>query len=171
MPCQFQIYPDFNLVWINCEGLLDIREILDTVDALDAEPGFHPRLDDVIDLRRLTEIHIDDQSAKKLSELLHGLVKRDKRRKRIAIIAPGEPGLTSANTFKTIMATCPGYTIEIFDDPGSAIAFLGHHGSELTGELLRQEDRSQADLALAQTDVTAPSGRPRRGGGNPAGGR
>lgn len=138
MPCRFEILERHDLVRVVCEGVVEIRELVDLVDALDADPAFHPTIDDFLDLRRVTEIRIDAETGRKLTDLIRGLSFRANRSKRIAIVATGEPALCGARTFQAALSENPAYRIEVFDSPELALAFLDKTDPALIREFCRE---------------------------------
>lgn len=138
MPCRYEILERHDLVHLVCEGVVEIGDLVALVDALDADPAFHPTIDDLFDLRHLTEIRIDPETGSKLTDLVRGLSLRANRSKRIAILATDEPALTGARAFRSALRKNPAYRIEIFDAPGPALAFLDQTDPDLIRALSRE---------------------------------
>jgi len=126
MPCRYEIFDELNLVRITFSGALTTSEMLDLIDQLDADPRYHPTIDELGDFQTLTDIAFDSETMKNLNDLILGLYLRSNRRKRIAQIAPNEPGRTVAVAFRFAMQGNPNLDTEVFDSASDALAFLGH---------------------------------------------
>ncbi len=138
MPCHYEIFEDLHLVKITFDGVLATRDVLNVVDKLDSDPLYTPTIDELGDFRTLSEIAFDADTIQNLNDLLFGMYIRSNRTKRIAQIAPYEPGLIIARAFATVMQQNPKLEVGIFDSPGPAIEFLGHSTSIHAPKLGRQ---------------------------------
>lgn len=126
MPCHYEIFDEFNLVKITFDGVLITPEMLALIDQLDADPRYHPTIDELGDFRTLKDIAFDSKTLKNLNDLILGLYLRSDRRKRIAQIAPKNPGRTIAVAFRFAMQGNPKLDAEVFETQADALAFLDH---------------------------------------------
>ena len=147
MPCRYEIFSDINLVRITCTGRLTRDDLITLLDELDNHPDFHPNIDDLIDLREVTEIDISPDVGANLLDLMVGVTLRAKRAKRIAILVSSETARESAAKFREAMRRISGIKIGLFDSPRAAVEFLGRSGPKVSS-LLSGMPGGEAELTL-----------------------
>lgn len=125
MPCYYEIYPDLNIVKIVYRRQVSPREILDLLDALGDDPGYTCTIDELIVFDRYNGRAITPEARGNLHNLIRGLLLLNNSAKRIAIVAPEEPGRTIGRMFVDLMQRDGKISVRIFDTVRQAMGFLG----------------------------------------------
>ena len=124
MPCTYDIFPDLNVVRVIFRGHVHTRDILALLDSLDGDPLYHRSIDELIYLEGCSDDAFTPAKRRDLANLIRGLFLMNGRSKRLALVAPDEPGRSFARTFAEVMHNNAAITVRIFETAAGAMAFL-----------------------------------------------
>lgn len=71
MPIHFSVVEDLDLVYLNLRGAASTQQLLDCIERYAQAPGFHSRIDLLIDLRGMAEYELgEDDVIERVNEVI-----------------------------------------------------------------------------------------------------
>lgn len=124
MPMTHEIDPERKLIRITGSGVLQDRDIIDCVAAIQADPRLEPGMDILSDVRGI-EVGFSTDGIRSMVELM---VKGSEpgTSARVAVVVSHDAAFGMGRAIEARSEEPVGLRFEIFRDIGAAMAWLGH---------------------------------------------
>ncbi|MHA6323951.1 hypothetical protein [Roseivivax sp. CAU 1753] len=150
MPCEYQTYPDDNIIVKRFRGRITTRCVLDLLDRVEQDLSYVEGMMELADLRLVTEMAIPRADVKKFADLITGMDRRQRQPSRKAVIATSQDILDAARFYVDDVRGKRDLQIGVFSDIDEGLAFLGLPGRPLGADLAR------ASMRLVDAGAAAP---------------
>ncbi|MHA6263382.1 hypothetical protein ACXYMO_09280 [Arenibacterium sp. CAU 1754] len=139
MPYNFKIFDDLDVIRIVFHGAIVPQDILGLLDQLDENPLYHPKMDEIVFFKNLKYSGFNPETLENINEMARGIFLRGGHTKKIAIVAPDDPGRKVATAFCKKMSTYNSVQAQRFDTGQDALEFLGRSDRRLWTDIISVE--------------------------------
>ncbi|MGV6811513.1 MAG: hypothetical protein ACWA47_04645 [Brevirhabdus sp.] len=135
MPSAYYIFPSDDLLLVRYWGTLTPRCVLGLIDELSDDPGFRDGMNELDDLRGVTEFALSEAELGQMAALVAGLNLVSEMPRKKALLVTDQTTIHPARSYAKLLRAQSNIDVQVFMQLDEATRFLGVDGSPVARQI------------------------------------